>query len=137
MSDDHAEPLLDSEPSWVMAASGASASGGSGPPIAGASPWDQAAARTTADEAPAGRGGGGNGGRPPEEADADDLPKVVLFVRLANMGAAALLIFGSVRIAPPARRASSSSFPDFSFCHTPVSRPARSRASRTSSPSRR
>merc|ERR1712086_523783 len=38
----------------------------------------------------------GWGERPQEEKKDDELPKIVLLMRLGNMGAAALLIFGSV-----------------------------------------
>ena len=33
-----------------------------------------------------------------EDKGGDELPKIILFMRLGNMGAAAILIFGSVRV---------------------------------------
>ena len=98
MDDEHVQPLLedDDQPSWVTLAKegeGGSGSnnGGSSSPLS--SPWDQAAARLSAIQT---NGGSAPSGRQ-ESSDDDDLPRIVLLMRLGNMGAAGLLIFGSVR----------------------------------------
>lgn len=66
------------------------------------SPWDSAFASPTAGtssddvdgtNAPTDGGGARKGGREEE----DDLPRIVMLMRLGNVVAAAMLIFGSVR----------------------------------------
>jgi hypothetical protein len=75
------EPLLsDDRPAWVTMEK----NGGAGDAEL---PWDRpstSAERKTNNEG---------------ESGADDLPKIIIFMRLGNLGAAGLLIFGSVRLA--------------------------------------
>ena len=102
MSDQHLEPLLgdDGQPSWASSPSSPDDGGGGG----GASPWDQAASRLPDSDESSARNNNNNGGDPrwaDPRADGngdggEDLPRVVLIVRLGNMGAASALIFGSV-----------------------------------------
>ncbi|KAL7536006.1 hypothetical protein ACHAXR_006855 [Thalassiosira sp. AJA248-18] len=86
--DDHVQPLL--EPSWAnqegdsITTDDAGLGGAAGP----STPWDEAASRV-------GQNIAANSSNQ-EEKDDDDLPKIVLVMRLGNMGAASLLIFGSV-----------------------------------------
>lgn len=101
MADDHAQPLLeeDNNPSWVTlpqenSKNNKAAAGSSGSSVA-SSPWDQAAARISA--ARPGGSGIGWADAPQNDEKEDDLPRIVLMMRLGNLGAAALLIFGSVR----------------------------------------
>jgi hypothetical protein len=99
MSDEHVQPLLedDDQPSWVtMAAEGDGNTTATSDSASGSSPWDQAVSRLSGTAENANPLGWGE--RPQEEKKDDDLPKIVLLMRLGNMGAAALLIFGSVRI---------------------------------------
>lgn len=81
--DEHAQPLLeDDQPSWVtLAEEGDNDTGAESSPLTGSSPWDEAAARPNSRR---------------QQKD-DDLPQIVLLMRLGNIGAAALLIVGSVR----------------------------------------
>lgn len=101
MSDQHLEPLLgdDGQPSWASSPSSPD-DGGASP---SSSPWDQAASRLPdSDESSARNGSGGDPRWADPRADGngdgggEDLPRVVLLVRLGNMGAASALIFGSV-----------------------------------------
>ena len=73
------EPLLsDDQPSWVTM-------GNVDDDKNSDEPWDRP------DESPLRKSNSG------EDRIVDDLPKIILFMRLGNIGAAALLIFGSVR----------------------------------------
>lgn len=105
MDDEHVQPLLDDDnPSWVTLAkedesknsSNSLWGGGSASTSTGSSPWDQAAARLNAtrpnNSATATNSGSSSG----SQGKDDDLPKIVLLMRLGNLGTAALLIFGSV-----------------------------------------
>ncbi|KAL9186275.1 hypothetical protein ACHAXT_005513 [Thalassiosira profunda] len=93
MDDAHVQPLLgedDDQPSWVTLAKEGESSDASGA-SAGSSPWDHAASRL--------RPNNNNSNwadAPARERRDDELPRVVLLMRLGNMGAAALLVFGSV-----------------------------------------
>mmetsp|Transcript_20460 Transcript_20460/g.43892 ORF Transcript_20460/g.43892 Transcript_20460/m.43892 type:complete len:116 (-) Transcript_20460:878-1225(-) len=101
MADDHVQPLLDDDqPSWVTVANDKKGKnkGGTDASSVGSSPWDQAAARLSAVR-PDTSNSWASSSAPPIGVDAEkenDLPKVVLMMRLGNLGAAALLIFGSV-----------------------------------------
>ncbi|KAL7550712.1 hypothetical protein ACHAWF_013928 [Thalassiosira exigua] len=101
-NDDHVQPLLDDDqPSWVTLANegegDGSAVGGRTGNSRGSSPWDQAAARLNLNASARGSTGAAPlGNRDQRQKNEDDLPKIVLLMRLGNIGAAALLIFGSV-----------------------------------------
>lgn len=98
--EDHVQPLLggdDDQPSWVTLAKEEEAANNKKQKTNN-SPWDQAASRLNAsrpnsinNNSDTWQNGGGS-----REKDDDELPKIVLFMRLGNLAAAALLIFGSV-----------------------------------------
>ena len=118
MDDDHVQPLLeqeDDQPSWVTLSK--DAGGNNGEATADAderssaasgsfSPWDQAAARLNAashsQSSQLLRNNNNNWSSSTTTTTTnekeDGLPKIVLLMRLGNMGAAALLIFGSVSV---------------------------------------
>ena len=88
------EPLLgdDSQPSWVTGAQ--EDENNTTSTSTNNSPWDQAAANLTANN-----NNNNNSDTwidPSQDKKEDDLPKIVLMMRLGNLGAAGLLIFGSV-----------------------------------------
>ena len=104
MDDDHVQPLLeeDDQPSWVTLSKDA---GGGGEAIDNAgerssgssSPWDQAAARLNPSQLRNNNWSSSTTtNATSKDEKEDELPKIVLLMRLGNMGAAALLIFGSV-----------------------------------------
>mmetsp|Transcript_10688 Transcript_10688/g.22663 ORF Transcript_10688/g.22663 Transcript_10688/m.22663 type:complete len:243 (-) Transcript_10688:177-905(-) len=108
--DEHVQPLLeDDNPSWVTLPNDENNNGGSKQKTkalssnssVGSSPWDQAAARLKETKPDISNSwandptsNSGNNGE--EQDNEDDLPRIVLLMRLGNMGAASLLIFGSV-----------------------------------------
>lgn len=94
-ADEHVQPLLDDDdqPSWVSLSKEEDESE-SVKKSTGSSPWDQAAARLSSTAQSSGLGW--ENPRSDSRDKDDDLPKIVLFMRLGNMGAAGLLIFGSV-----------------------------------------
>jgi len=93
--DETVEPLLgdDSQPSWVTGAQENENNNAS--TSINNSPWDQAAANLTANN---NNNNSDTWIDPSQDKKEDDLPKIVLMMRLGNLGAAGLLIFGSVSI---------------------------------------
>ena len=93
MDDQHIEPLLgdDTQPSWVTTQQDDENNTTS--TSTNNSPWDQAAANLTANN---NNNNSDTWIDPSQDEKEDDLPKIVLMMRLGNLGAAGLLIFGSV-----------------------------------------
>jgi len=90
MDDDHVRPLLedDDQPSWVTL------QGSDDRSTAGStqSAWDRLAAAAKKSNRSAKNGGGNR----QEKSSDDGLPRIILFMRLGNLAAAGLVIFGSV-----------------------------------------
>jgi len=94
MDDQHIEPLLgdDTQPSWVTQQDDENNTTSTS---TNNSPWDQAAANLTANN---NNNNSDTWIDPSQDKKEDDLPKIVLMMRLGNLGAAGLLIFGSVSV---------------------------------------
>lgn len=93
MDDQHIKPLLgdDSQPSWVTGAQ--EDENNTTTTSTNNLPWDQAAANLTANN---NNNNSDTWIDPSQDKKEDELPKIVLMMRLGNLGAAGLLIFGSV-----------------------------------------
>ena len=92
--DEHIQPLLggdDTQPSWVTGPQDDENNTTS--TSTNNSPWDQAGANLTASS---NNDNSDTWIDPSQDKKEDDLPKIVLMMRLGNLGAAGLLIFGSV-----------------------------------------
>ena len=92
MDDEHVRPLLedDDQPSWVTLQGPDDSRSTAG---STQSAWDRLAAAAKKTNRSAKNGGGNN--RQAKSSD-DELPRIVLFMRLGNLAAAGLVIFGSV-----------------------------------------
>lgn len=91
MDDDHVRPLLedDDQPSWVTLQGSDDSRSTAG---STQSAWDRLAAAAKKTNRSAKNGGGNR----QEKSSDDGLPRIVLFMRLGNLAAAGLVIFGSV-----------------------------------------
>lgn len=100
--DEHVQPLLgdDDQPSWVSLANDDeknNTSASADRTATSINPWDQAAARMSNRTNGNGNSNSDTWLDPDRDKKEDDLPRIILLMRLGNLGAAGLLIFGSVR----------------------------------------